>query len=110
MIDRRIGLLVAIGVACVLAGPAQAQDQAAIDRCHSRQNTMEIVDCLGQVSVQADRHLNAAYQKALKGIDPAGVAALRTSERAWLEYRNQRCSSISAGDGTIMRVVFADCM
>ncbi len=70
---------------------------------------MEIVDCLGKLTDQWDKRLNAAYQAALKNADPAAVAPLRASERAWLEYRKQRCFYMSAGEGTIMRILAADC-
>lgn len=92
-----------------LCTQAAAQQQAEIDACHQKGSTADIVGCLVQLATVADKHLNAAYQQALKGVDPAGVPALRASERAWLEYRNQRCAALSAGDGTIMRIVASDC-
>jgi uncharacterized protein YecT (DUF1311 family) len=101
-------------VASVLLGRAAgAQDQAdtMIDACHGKESTMDIVDCLGKLAGQWDRRLNAAYQAALKKADPAAVAPLRASERAWLEYRKQRCDYIyaNAGGGTITQVLGADC-
>lgn len=106
----RAGVLIAaVAWGGLAASPGRAQDRSAIERCHNLQSTMEIVDCLGEVGVQADKHLNAAYQKALKGIDPKGVPLLRASERAWLEYRDKRCGYVSAGEGTIMRILAADC-
>ena len=102
--------LIVASVLAFASGTAAAQSASAIERCHGMQSTAEMVDCLGKVGVDADRHLNAAYQAALKGIDPRGTQAMRESERAWLEYRNKRCASISSGDGTITRVIAADCM
>jgi uncharacterized protein YecT (DUF1311 family) len=103
---RTIGL----GLLIAAATAAQAQEQSSIDRCRQMRSTLEIVDCLGRVGQEADKHLNAAYQKALKGIEPEGVPALRAAERAWLEYRKQRCAYVSAGEGTIRQVLAADCM
>jgi uncharacterized protein YecT (DUF1311 family) len=102
--------LAGIAAASMIAAHASAQSPAAIEACHNKQSTLEIVDCLETVGKLADKHLNAAYQKALKGIDPAGIPALRASERAWLQYRTQRCAYLTAGGGTIMQVVGADCM
>ena len=89
---------------------ARAQSEAQFDACHQKESTTEIVGCLDGVTREADRRLNAAYQKALKSIDPSGVPALRAAERAWLEFRKQRCYYLSAGPGTIGQVVGADCV
>lgn len=86
-----------------------AQDEKAIEACHNLQSTVDIVGCLDKLTAQWDRRLNAGYQKALKSVDPSGVPALRAAERAWLEYRKQRCSYLSAGPGTIGQVVGSDC-
>lgn len=88
---------------------SRAQDDKAIAACHNEQSTSDIVDCLDKLTAQWDRRLNAAYQTALKSVDPAGIPALRAAERAWLEYRKQRCSYLSAGPGTIGQVVGSDC-
>lgn len=93
-----------------VSAPAHAQGADAIARCHDLQSTVEIEDCLGKLLPVADRRLNAAYQRAIAGLDPRGIPDLRASERAWLEYRNKRCAAIAAGDGTIGRVIFPDCM
>ena len=87
----------------------RAQTAEAFTRCHNLQSTVVIVDCLGKLYQEADKRLNVAYQKALKNEEPSGVAALRASERAWLEYRDKRCAYLTAGDGTIMRIIGADC-
>ena len=101
-----------LGLTGWVASPtaSHAQATAAFDRCHNLITTPDIVDCLGKLTQEADRRLNAAYQKTLKNEEPSGVPALRAAERAWLEYRNQRCNYLTAGEGTIMRIFFADCM
>jgi uncharacterized protein YecT (DUF1311 family) len=106
---RQRRLLVAVYAICIATSAAWAQDDKAIEGCHNLQSTPDIVDCLDKVNAQWDKRLNTAYQKALKSVDPAGVPALRAAERAWLEYRKQRCSYLSAGPGTIGRVIGADC-
>ncbi len=98
-------------IGCLLALPlaAHAQSPESSERCHDQRATADIVNCLVTVTAAADKHLNAAYQRALKAVDPSGVPALRAAERGWLEYRDQRCRYLSAGDGTIMRIVAASC-
>lgn len=86
-----------------------ARDDEAIEACHNLQSTIDIVGCLGKVKAQWDKRLNAAYQRASKSVDPAGVPALRGAERAWLEYHKQRCSYLSVVPGTIGQVIGADC-
>ena len=104
-------LLAACGVAALLlAAPARAQTKAALDACHNQPTTLAIVDCLGKLTAQADRRLNENYQKTLKITEPEGIAAVRASERAWLEYRKQRCAYRTAGGGTIVQILGADCM
>ena len=97
--------------ACIVSSVASwAQDDGAIEACHNLQSTVDIVDCLSKVNTQWDKRLNAAYQKALKSVDAAGIPALRAAERAWLEYRKQRCTYLSEVPGTIGRVIGADCL
>ncbi len=110
IIMKRKCLLLVVAVASMNTTASHAQTPAAFDRCHNQNSTAEIVDCLGKLTQEADRRLNAAYQKALKSEEPSGVPALRAAERAWLEYRKQRCFYLTAGEGTIMQVVGADCM
>jgi len=93
----------------LLPGAAWSQDDRAIDACHDKQSTMDIVDCLEKLTAQWDKKLNAAYQAALKAADADAVGPLRASERAWLEFRKQRCYYLGAGPGTIGRVVASDC-
>jgi uncharacterized protein YecT (DUF1311 family) len=107
---RQRSLLGTVLAVCIVTSVASwAQDDGAIEVCHNLQSTVDIVDCLSKVNTQWDKRLNTAYQKALKSVDPAGVPALRAAERAWLEYRKQRCSYLSEVPGTIGRVIGADC-
>lgn len=93
-----------------LAGAARAQDDRAIDACHNKESTTDIVGCLDQLTAQWDKRLNGAYQAAIRKADPAAVAPLRAAERAWLDYRKQRCAYLSTGEGTIMQILGADCI
>jgi uncharacterized protein YecT (DUF1311 family) len=104
------GLAAPVCAVSILVSTASwAQDDKAITACHNQLSTLDIVDCLDKLTAQWDKRLNAVYQKALKSVDPSGVPALRAAERAWLEYRKQRCSYLSAGPGTIGQVVGSDC-
>jgi uncharacterized protein YecT (DUF1311 family) len=103
-------------VGCLmLPGPAWAQGAAQQDdpetaACHGRASTLDIVDCLGRLSARWDARLNAAYQAAVRAAGGGAEPSLRAAERAWLEYRRQRCAYVSAVPGTIAQVIGADCM
>lgn len=101
--------VVALLPCLLLARAAWAQDDRATEACHNKDATVEIVGCLDGLTVQWDKRLNVAYQAAIKGADPDAVGPLRAAERAWLEYRKQRCYYLGAGPGTIGRVVASDC-
>jgi uncharacterized protein YecT (DUF1311 family) len=66
--------------------------------------------CFDKLMKQCDGRLNVAYQKTLKTVDPSGMPQLRAAERAWLDYRKNRCGYLAAGPGTIGAVVGGDCM
>ena len=93
----------------LLSSAVLAQDDAAIDGCHNKESTADIVGCLNRLTAQWDKQLNAAYQTAIKRAEPEGVGPLRASERAWLEFRKQRCSYVAAVPGTIASVLGSDC-
>lgn len=104
------GLAAAFCAISILISTASwAQDDKVSVAYHEQQSTTDIVGCLEKLTAQWDKRLNAAYQKALKSVDPSGIPALRGAERAWLEYRKQRCSYLSAGPGTIGQVLGSDC-
>jgi uncharacterized protein YecT (DUF1311 family) len=106
----RTAIATFVTVASLLAAaPSRAQDDPQIEACHQL-STADMSDCFDKLIKQWDRHLNVAYQKTLKTVDPSGVPALRAAERAWLEYRKERCLYLSAGPGTIGSVVGGDCM
>ena len=98
----------------LLASAAWAQGDtapgdAAIDACHNKESTADIVACLDGLTAQWDKRLNANYQTAIKRADPGAVAPLRASERAWLEFRKQRCNYVAAVPGTIASILGSDC-
>jgi len=88
---------------------AYAQDDPQIAACHEL-STADMSDCFARLMKEWDVRLNSAYQKTLKSIDPSGVPLLRAAERAWLDYRKNRCAYLGAGPGTIGAVVAGDCM
>lgn len=71
-------------------------------------STAEIVDCLGQLTRDWDRRLNAAYRELMRDNPQAG--RLREAQRLWIAYRDANCSYYGSGDGSIVRVRAAACL
>jgi uncharacterized protein YecT (DUF1311 family) len=103
---RRIAF--AVCLIAPLAAHAQGDDRQ-IAACHQL-STADMSACFDKLMKQWDGRLNVAYQKTLKTVDPSGMPQLRAAERAWLDYRKNRCGYLAAGPGTIGAVVGGDCM
>lgn len=101
--------LVAGLAAWLLPGMAWAQDAAAAEACRGF-STVDMVECANKETAQWDKRLNTAYQAAMKAAGGGAAGPLRAAERAWIEYRKQRCTYLSATPGTISRVIAAGCM
>lgn len=92
------------------AMPAAARPIAADDRCSQQPTTQAIVECRVAETKEWDRRLNAAYQALEERADPAQRKPLLTAERAWMRYRDANCRFYAAGEGTISRLLAADCL
>ena len=61
-----------------------------------------------------DVRLNDAYRAVTAMLqqmkNPTQLAALKRSERLWLEYRKENCGFYADGQGTISEIYSADCM
>ncbi len=93
----------AIAVAALLlaAGVAQADDKI---NCKSGDlNQMQLDQCAGQDFTAADAKLNALYKMMMSKYDAANSALLKSSERAWIAYRDAQCDFATNGTagGTI---------
>jgi uncharacterized protein YecT (DUF1311 family) len=107
---RLLGAAVAAGV---LAGVSLAH--AADDARYSSEyqtcakgSTVDIEQCVGRLTKAWDQRLNTAYQKLLKGNRKA--YKMRIAQRLWVQFRNANCRYYGAGEGTIRRLEFAECM
>ncbi len=104
--------LAALALSLTARAAFAAPGDDELERCHARDSTMEIVDCLEGFTKQWDGKLNAAYRQALAQADAdAGQGPqLRAAERAWLQFRQQNCAYYASVSGTIRQVLGADCM
>jgi uncharacterized protein YecT (DUF1311 family) len=104
-------LKIALRAAAVLAlvSVAHAGDQGDPQQsCDG--DTFQMVECLKAETVQWDKRLNVAYQKALQDAVPAQREPLRAAQRVWIPYRDANCLYYGMGEGTIARLDAGECM
>ena len=55
--------------------------------------------------------MNAAYDRLMAKISPAGQAALRDAQRSWLRFRDQECDfeTLGSSSGSIRPMVVYGC-
>ena len=75
-------------------------------------STAGMIDCNTREWAVWDERLNRAYNTALKGADPKLATALRQTQRAWLQWREQRCKlpAIENEGGSIVGPLYTGCM
>ena len=104
-------LKMALRAAAVLAlvSAAHAGDQGDPQQsCDG--DTFQMVECLKAKTVQWDKRLNVAYQKAVQDAQPAQRDQLRAAQRLWIQYRDANCLYYGLGEGTIARLDAGECM
>jgi uncharacterized protein YecT (DUF1311 family) len=70
----------------------------ALPYAASRAQTQQGMTAKNEKNVeQADAALNAAYQRLLEKISPAGQAALREAQSTWMRFRDQECDFEALG-------------
>lgn len=101
---------------CCLCGPCRAADRWVPDddACNQRDTTYAIAECLDERTKVWDQRLNQAYQALLAMLrhdtnPQRRIDALKTAERAWLQYRNAQCNFYETADGTIRIIEVASC-
>ncbi len=107
---RTIGIILA-AVTLALTFPVRAADDprysAEYQAC-AKGSTVDIEQCVGRLTKVWDQRLNAAYQSIIKG--NRNAYKMRIAQRLWVQFRNANCRYYGAGEGTIRRLEFAECM
>lgn len=75
-------------------------------------STAGMIECYGREWAVWDERLNRFYKDALKGAEPKMANALRATQRAWLQWREQKCKlpAIENEGGSIVGPLYNDCM
>lgn len=66
--------------------PAQA------DNCDQPKDDFDGLYCLNKIYMQADKDLNAVYQRLRAKLDAEGRELIQARQLAWIDDRNRRCS------------------
>ena len=100
----------------LLICPAIAQDEHPIDiqfgkDIDKNNSTHGMVAAYEKALKNWDKELNKQYQKLMAGLDEAGKASLKDSQRAWIVYRDKEIHNIgefySKVKGTMFRTISA---
>jgi uncharacterized protein YecT (DUF1311 family) len=75
------------------------------------QTQLEMNDAEAAKFAAADKAMNAAYQRLMAKITPAGQKSLREAQRAWLSFRDQECDfeTLGSADGSVHPMVVSAC-
>ena len=80
-----------LGLLLVCTSPAAAPD------CDSPNATQaDLTECTRALYTAADADLNLAYETLRASLTHAEQDALRTAQRAWLNFRDLECSFVAA--------------
>jgi uncharacterized protein YecT (DUF1311 family) len=109
--------LAAVGAPALAApakDPVEARYTPGYQRCLDApegQSTYGMIECAGAELKIQDARLNAAYRKAVTGLNPRQKAKLLAAQRAWITFRDAECASFEDEDwGTLSRINAADCV
>ncbi len=91
--SRTAIVLLAGGLLCSLPGSRASADSA----CDKPHNDFDGLYCLNKVYQQSDADLNNSFSLLRGKLDPSGRSALRSSQIAWLQTRNDSCSKHEDG-------------
>ncbi|MGN6308251.1 MAG: lysozyme inhibitor LprI family protein [Xanthobacteraceae bacterium] len=107
---RTVRIIIATSILAVpsLAHAADDARYSAEYQTCAKGSTVDIEQCVGQLTKAWDQRLNAAYQKIIKG--NRNAYKMRIAQRLWVQFRNANCRYYGAGEGTIRRLEFAECM
>ncbi|HEX8292124.1 MAG TPA: lysozyme inhibitor LprI family protein [Pyrinomonadaceae bacterium] len=113
MMTRQI-ILCALLAPLLLAAAAGAktQKQRQTQPCEERGSQAEASGCAHREFQAADAELNRAYNRLAAVLDAEEKALLKTSELAWIKYRDSNCafeSSQYAG-GTMRPMIESFCL
>ncbi|HEY4940237.1 MAG TPA: lysozyme inhibitor LprI family protein [Rhizomicrobium sp.] len=83
----------------------------ARDSCDNAMSQNEMSACAEDAFARTDKVLNKVYQDTMKGLDDHGRDLLKTSERAWVSFRDAECAyqNESNEGGSIYPMVYAGC-
>lgn len=103
-------LYLAALLAAVAPPSLAAQDDEAF--CPDGRTQLDMNRCAAQALARADTLLNENYQQVMRMIGPERVQALRTAQRAWIQFRDAECAfrESEVAGGSMAPMVHALCL
>jgi uncharacterized protein YecT (DUF1311 family) len=85
---------------------------AIADFCEDASTTRDMVQCADQDYQAADKALNKAYKEKIKYLDEEGLKLLKSSQRAWIKFRDTECllQRDAGRGGTIAPLLEISCL
>lgn len=98
-------------IVLTLCTAAFAQEQKK-DPCADAQSQAEMNICWGKEYKAADAQLNLAYREFASKLSPEESAQLKTTQLAWLKYRDANCEFVADQyrGGSMRPMVAAMCL
>ena len=89
----------------------EARETAAYKACLDKaMATPDMTGCMAAEYEVQDKALNAAYARAMEGLNARQKDKLKTAQRAWIAWRDANCRSLQDQDwGTLSMVTAASC-
>lgn len=90
-----------------LSGLAQAAPS-----CDDAITQQEMNACAGEGYQAADKELNTTYNELMARLDDDSAGLLKTSQRAWIKFRDAECNFVSGrtSGGSINSMVKTSCL
>ncbi|MEI9992602.1 MAG: lysozyme inhibitor LprI family protein [Rhizomicrobium sp.] len=104
--------MIATAAALLLgAAPARADEADGLD-CNNAMTQRDMNICADKDYRAADRQLNAAYVRAMEGLDGRSRELLRTAQRNWIKFRDLECAYRAEQNegGSIYPLVYSGCL
>ena len=91
MKTRRITLCALLTFLLLTAAAAKTQKERQIQPCEGNGSQAEATGCAHREYLAADAQLNKAYNRLAGVLNDDEKALLKTSELAWIKYRDTNC-------------------
>jgi uncharacterized protein YecT (DUF1311 family) len=104
-------IFIGLGLFCLSGAHAQHMNSPEAP-CRNVATTIDVSNCFGSASKDADRKLNRTYVQILSVLQPGDQQRLRIAQRVWLQFRDATCAAEKSlyGQGTGASPAYLACL